>query len=511
MTQFTKYVIQKKKLIVTIAIATLAAFLLLALGITFGVKIATGNETLPAGTSGNTDASSNTSNTLEWNENSGGFLWQGTYPPGATDASDPGVTEGTESTDGTENTEATETPATEDATEPSTEATEAVTPPTTPTVPEGGTEAGTEQPSTSATEAPTTPPTEPHKHSYKRTVVSATCTKEGKRVFTCACGDSYSEKIAMKAHSFVVEEEKLATVMEKGYRKNICHACGTVKEEELDVLLPHLQNTAAAKEYCGDSLYGKVLPSVPNSTLYQRVFDTILNAQEGGTVTIYLPGKHVPDYPETYIDTEKNYWHDSVYRYIELSVEHVWLSEFDAPPGTTRITFEYTAAQAEYLRDAQRIARRILNELGITEATTKLEAIYLFNEYICNRMFGTYEDANYGFWHSMTTRKGLCTNYSYLFQALCLEAGIDCHFYCCEDLSVNHAWNKVYFDDGSFLWVDVTWNDPTYIMPDGSIVDVTQTGLSYEEVIAIRNKYLLIDTETLLKDHGAQNDQYLYY
>lgn len=500
---------QKKKMIMTVAIATLAALLLLALGITFGIKIATGNETLPIGTSGGTDASSNTSNTLVWNENSGGFLWQGTYPPGATDTSDPAATEGT--TEATEATDVTETPATEETTEPSTDPTEAVTTPTTPTVPEDGTEAGTEQPSTSATEAPTAPSTEPHKHSYKRTVINATCAKEGKRVFTCACGDSYSEKIAMKAHSFVVEEEKLATVMEKGYRKNICHACGTVKEEELEVLLPHLQNTAAAYEYCGDSLYGKVLPSVPNSTLYQKVFDTILNAQEGGSVTIFLPGKHVPDYPETYIDTEINYWRKSVYRYIECSIERVLLSDYDAPPGTTRITFEYTAAQAEYLRDAQRIARRILNELGITNTTTKLEAIYLFNEYICNRITGTYDDRNGDFWYSMSTRKGVCTNYSYLFQALCLEAGIDCHFYDCEDLNVNHAWNKVYFDDGSFLWVDVTWNDQTYMMPDGSIVDAPQAGLPYETVIAVRNKYLLIDTETLLKDHGAQNDKYLYY
>ena len=54
---------------------------------------------------------------------------------------------------------------------------------------------------------PTPPETEPTpevcRHEYAVTVEDATCTAEGKKVYTCTtCGDSYSETIAKIAHSF---------------------------------------------------------------------------------------------------------------------------------------------------------------------------------------------------------------------------------------------------------------------------------------------------------------------
>lgn len=66
------------------------------------------------------------------------------------------------------------------------------------------TEKPTETPTEKPTETPTETPTEKpvHKHSYvlKKTT-EATCMKEGEKIYSCACGDSYTEKIAKKSHT----------------------------------------------------------------------------------------------------------------------------------------------------------------------------------------------------------------------------------------------------------------------------------------------------------------------
>lgn len=96
------------------------------------------------------------------------------------------------------------------------------------------TETPTEKPTEKPTETPTETPTEKpvHKHSYvlKKTT-EATCMKEGEKIYSCACGDSYTEKIAKKSHT---PEKKLTPAKPGSNGKNvtICSVCKTVLKQD---------------------------------------------------------------------------------------------------------------------------------------------------------------------------------------------------------------------------------------------------------------------------------------
>ena len=54
-----------------------------------------------------------------------------------------------------------------------------------------------------ATESETIPESVEHTHTYEGTVTTeATCTAEGVMTYICDCGDSYTETIAAKGHTY---------------------------------------------------------------------------------------------------------------------------------------------------------------------------------------------------------------------------------------------------------------------------------------------------------------------
>ena len=91
-------------------------------------------------------------------------------------------------------------------------------------------EPDTEEPGTETPEPDTEKPV--HKHSYvlKKTT-EATCMKEGEKIYSCACGDSYTEKIAKKSHT---PEKKLTPAKPGSNGKNvtICSVCKTVLKQD---------------------------------------------------------------------------------------------------------------------------------------------------------------------------------------------------------------------------------------------------------------------------------------
>ena len=65
------------------------------------------------------------------------------------------------------------------------------------------TTAPTQPTTTQITTQPTQPTTEPHVHTYKSSVLKkANCTQEGTKKFTCSCGDSFTEPIKAKGHTW---------------------------------------------------------------------------------------------------------------------------------------------------------------------------------------------------------------------------------------------------------------------------------------------------------------------
>ena len=75
-----------------------------------------------------------------------------------------------------------------------------------------------------------------HQHEYVEEVISATCTEDGSMVYTCECGDTYSEITSTATGHNHVAEVVDATCTERGYINNVC-ACGdSYKDNYVDAL-----------------------------------------------------------------------------------------------------------------------------------------------------------------------------------------------------------------------------------------------------------------------------------
>ena len=74
-----------------------------------------------------------------------------------------------------------------------------------------------------------------HTHSYTAKVTKeATCTTEGERIYTCTCGDRYTESIPATGHSesaWIID--KAATAIENGSKHTECTTCGKVIKTEV--------------------------------------------------------------------------------------------------------------------------------------------------------------------------------------------------------------------------------------------------------------------------------------
>lgn len=58
-----------------------------------------------------------------------------------------------------------------------------------------------------------------HKHDYRSVVTAPTCTEAGSTIYTCACGDTYTETIPSKGHTYGADDEN-------------CQICGFDRTEE---------------------------------------------------------------------------------------------------------------------------------------------------------------------------------------------------------------------------------------------------------------------------------------
>lgn len=97
----------------------------------------------------------------------------------------------------------------------------------------------------------------------------------------------------------------------------------------------------------------------------------------------------------------------------------------------------------------------LLPAIGIQNGMSEREAIDILNSWECS-----YLSQKESSWQRFLTiyehQGGLCSDYSYLFKALCNGAGIEA--YVIHDAPDCHAWNEVVID-GTPLEIDVFWND----------------------------------------------------
>ena len=70
----------------------------------------------------------------------------------------------------------------------------------------------------------------PHEHSYTEEITKQpTCTEEGEKIFTCDCGDTYTEIVPAKGHTEVIDKAVPATCTTDGKTEGShCYVCGEV-------------------------------------------------------------------------------------------------------------------------------------------------------------------------------------------------------------------------------------------------------------------------------------------
>jgi hypothetical protein len=256
---------------------------------------------------------------------------------------------------------------------------------------------------------------------------------------------------------------------------HVCTQCG----KENKIILPQL--SAVDTDMCGESLLSKALPNAPYPEFSKLVMER-WSAEM--TYSETLAADKLP-HPGTW---------SSPYKVIEeWEIPYLYITqEFSSTTqlfySDRTLAFNCWAEEAEYakMRTVYTRVYEILAELGINETVTKKEAVTRINNWICQQKSYNYNfiqdrsQRDNSLYYSVFADNGVCHNYALAFQVICLGAGIECHYY--EAKGMAHAWNKVYFSDGTFLWVDVCWNDSS-------------------AANRYFNPYLLITTEQLLQDH----------
>ena len=89
-----------------------------------------------------------------------------------------------------------------------------------------------------------------HTHSYEKTVTDATCTEDGKIVYTCACGDSYEEVIKATGHQYGEPMTENATCEDAGSITRTCEICGHKDVTEIPATGHAYKQTAIKEATC---------------------------------------------------------------------------------------------------------------------------------------------------------------------------------------------------------------------------------------------------------------------
>ncbi len=139
----------------------------------------------------------------------------------------------------------------------------------------------------------------PCEHIYTEEITTeASCTQVGTKTFTCSqCGDSYTEEIAMLAHSFgKATVTKKATCIEVGEKAATCTVCGKTEITETIPVASHKYKskvTTAATctvegvktftcSVCDDS-YTKTIPATNKHSYTSNVIQNPTYTQKGKT------------------------------------------------------------------------------------------------------------------------------------------------------------------------------------------------------------------------------------
>ena len=94
-----------------------------------------------------------------------------------------------------------------------------------------------------------------HQHSYQEKVTTLpTCTREGKKTFTCACGAQYTQAIEKASHNYKATVVQ-PTCSEQGYTLHQCVLCGSSYKDSYTACSIHNYETKVTAPTCTEKGY----------------------------------------------------------------------------------------------------------------------------------------------------------------------------------------------------------------------------------------------------------------
>lgn len=126
--------------------------------------------------------------------------------------------------------------------------------------------------------------------------------------------------------------------------------------------------------------------------------------------------------------------------YVEDTVEYGW----DAPKQACSVEDLIPAA---------------VEAAGVVDGMRQIDAIRLINKYLYNTVAyseGRYCRTAYG---ALYLKNSVCVGFTLAFMYMCHYCGIDAVYVHGRVGDTRHAWNGVYFSDGTYLEVDTCFNN----------------------------------------------------
>ncbi len=191
--------------------------------------------------------------------------------------------------------------------------------------------------------------------------------------------------------------------------------------------------------------------STQAETVYQVIETVLLNRQASVDVSAY--NVKTADFNKLYSDVVTG---NPYLFYVSRKYHYTYYTNSDI---VKTITPSYLESKEVSQAKKEKLDTAIAEALkAIPSGLSPVEKVLALNEYLVLNTVYTKNADKYTTYHVLVDKTALCQGYSYAFQYLIEQLGLECQIVTSD--AMNHMWNMVKID-GFWYHVDVTWNDLT--------------------------------------------------